>query len=114
MKPIYLILGIAHSNLAKHVAPRVLDESLVEKIKPALARVEDAIKQLKLKDLKTAQDILNKVIVRLANKFGADRSKSTNDALSAEIEGDLKKAQESATNAVHSGLGSAERVSFHH
>ena len=71
-KPLYLILGIIHSRLAKHVGPRVLDERLSTSIKPALQRIGEGIRELKMKDLKLSQDQLQSLLVRLENKFSGE------------------------------------------
>lgn len=109
-KPIFLILGIVRSKLTKHVAPHVLDESLAAQIKSSLQKIGEGIQQLKLKDLKLSQNLLECLVVRLKNKFGEECSQSSNESLGAEIERELKSTQTSAMSAFHSGLGSVEQV----
>ena len=107
------ILGIVHSKLAKHAAPHVMDEQLTKTIRPALERIEDGIEQLKLKDLKLSQDQMKSLIVRLKNKYGEESSKGCKEKLSAEIESDLKNAQNSAMAGLNSGLESPAQVGCH-
>ena len=99
------IVNILRSQFAERIAPRFLEERVVDSIKPQLDQIKSSINDLKMKDHKVAQKQFQDVLMSFSLKIQLFSSSSDDDLRrhSDKIEAELVRAQERAIEANHSG-----------